>query len=225
LERSTIRDSSNTKRSDEQLNRTLVTAIVLTLGITAYEVLADTPGGIADRLQRVAVCQLALISVAASCFILNLACSIAYLTQHKSQSDALAAISAQVGVLCCSILLIVNAATTRYLFATWWKWDDAQTSVYLILWFIYASYLLLRHFAKSQLMVSGFGVFAFCNLPLAYLSGSLGRPQMLAILKTTWTTSSESLLKHVVMFGTLATLIIWTRYRAFRREQIEYPTD
>jgi hypothetical protein len=216
-----IRDSSSPKSSDEQLNRTLVTAIVLTLGVTAYEVLADTPGGIADRLQRIAVCQLALCLVAASCFVLNVVCSIADLTQHESQADALAAVSAQVGVLCCSFLLIVSAATTRYLFATWWKWDEAQTSVNLILWCIYASYLLLRHFAKSHLVVSGFGVFAFCNLPLAYLSGSLGRPQILDIFQNTWTTSSASLLKHAVMFSTLATLLIWTRYRAFRRKQIE----
>jgi hypothetical protein len=207
-----IRDPSNTKGTDEQLNRTLATAIVLTLGVTVYEVLADTPGGIADRPQRVAVCQLALSLVAASCFILNFGCSIAYLTQHKSQSDALAAISAQVGVLCCSILLIVNTATTRYLFATWRRWDEAQISACLILWFIYTSYLLLRHFAHSDptpLLIPVFGVFAFCNLPLAYFSGSLGIPPILSILKNTWTTSSESLLKHFVMFSTLATLLIY----------------
>jgi heme exporter protein C len=223
-----ICDSSNNKSSDEQLHRTLVTAIFLTLGVTAYEVFSDTPGGIADRLQRVAVCQLALSLVAASCFILNFGCSITYLTQHKSQSDALAAISAQVGLLCCSILLIVDTAATRFLFATHWRWDDAQTSAYLLLWFIYASYLLLRHFShsdKTPLLVAGFGVFAFCNLPLAYLSGSLGAPAMLSILKNTWTTSSESLLKHFVMFSTLATLLMWTRYRAIRHQRIENLTD
>jgi hypothetical protein len=220
-----MRDSPELQSGDEQLSRALVTAIVLTLGVTAYELLANTPGGPADQLHRIAVCQLALSLVAASCFILNVVCSIAYLTQHKSYADALAAVSAQVGVLCCSLLLIVSAATTRYLYATWWRWDDAQTSMYLLLWFIYGSYLLLRHFAKSRLVVSGFGVFAFCNLPLAYLSGSLGRPEILAILHKTWTTSSESLLKHAVMFSTLATLLVWTRYRAVRHKQIEDLTD
>lgn len=207
----------------KKLGHTVVTVVLLALGITTYTMLAVTHSESADRMQRIASCQLALGLVAVSCFIVNFACSITYLRQRKAQADALAAVCAEAGMLYCSLLLIISAATTRYASAVWWRWDDTQAPVYLFLWLIYASYLLFRHYAnldQTPVLASVFGVFAFLDLPMAYFSASIGRPQGWALVQRTWTNSGASLVRNFVLFITLATLLVWTRYRVARQKQL-----
>jgi heme exporter protein C len=57
--------------------------------------------------------------------------------------DRLAYASAEVGMLFCTLLLITGMMWGRPRWNTWWTWD-ARLTTSLVLWLIYAAYLMLR---------------------------------------------------------------------------------
>jgi heme exporter protein C len=61
----------------------------------------------------------------------------------------------------------------------WWTWDARLTTT-LVLWLIYVSYLLVRHFAigSSTAVISAvLAVFGFCDIPIVYMSTRWWRTQ------------------------------------------------
>jgi heme exporter protein C len=62
----------------------------------------------------------------------------------------------------------------------WWTWDARLTTTF-VLWLLYVSYLLLRTLvsdAERRAIVSAvFGIFAFLDVPLVYMSIRLWRTQ------------------------------------------------
>ncbi|MBI4518438.1 MAG: cytochrome c biogenesis protein CcsA [Deltaproteobacteria bacterium] len=63
--------------------------------------------------------------------------------------DRLAHSGAEVGMLFCTIVLVTGPIWARPIWGTWWTWDARLTTT-LILWLIYAAYLMLREFAGSS---------------------------------------------------------------------------
>ncbi len=57
--------------------------------------------------------------------------------------DRLAHSSAEVGMVFCTLVLITGPIWARPVWGTWWTWDARLTTT-LILWLIYAAYLMLR---------------------------------------------------------------------------------
>jgi heme exporter protein C len=57
--------------------------------------------------------------------------------------DRLAHSSAEVGMLFCTLVLITGPIWAKPIWGTWWTWDARLTTT-LILWLIYAGYLMLR---------------------------------------------------------------------------------
>ncbi len=57
--------------------------------------------------------------------------------------DRLAHSSAEVGMVFCTLVLITGPIWARPIWGTWWTWDARLTTT-LILWLIYAAYLMLR---------------------------------------------------------------------------------
>jgi len=57
--------------------------------------------------------------------------------------DRLAHSSAEIGMLFCSLVLITGPIWARPVWGTWWTWDARLTTT-LILWLIYAAYLMIR---------------------------------------------------------------------------------
>jgi heme exporter protein C len=57
--------------------------------------------------------------------------------------DRLAHCSAEIGMLFCSLVLTTGPIWARPVWGTWWTWDARLTTT-LILWLIYAAYLMMR---------------------------------------------------------------------------------
>ena len=62
--------------------------------------------------------------------------------------DRLAHSAAEVGMLFCTLVLVTGPIWARPIWGTWWTWDARLTTT-LILWLIYAAYLMLREFAGN----------------------------------------------------------------------------
>ena len=106
--------------------------------------------------------------------------NVAYLVTKNRKFDALGVAGVEVGVMCCTIGLITGPLWARPVWGIWWTWDARLTTTF-ILWILYISYLLLRGLLedpeKKATLSAIFGIFAFLDVPLVYLSNRLWRTQ------------------------------------------------
>ena len=75
--------------------------------------------------------------------------SLLFLWRGTRVWDRLAHSAAEVGMLFCSLVLITGPIWARPVWGTWWTWDARLTAT-LILWLIYAAYLMLRSFSGTS---------------------------------------------------------------------------
>ena len=146
---------------------------LLLLGISSYLalVVAPTEATMGD-VQRIFYYHVPSGWVAGLCFTINFLASIVYLWKRSPASDAMAAASAEVGVVFGAVLLITGPLWARPVWGIWWTWDARLTTT-LILWLIYVSYLVLRRFAsggQTQVLAAAFAVFGFVDVPIVYFS-------------------------------------------------------
>ena len=112
----------------------------------------------------------------------NLAGSIWLLAIRKKNqaqalvADALAVAGAELALLYTSLGLMTGVLWARPVWGIWWTWD-ARLTTFLLLWVLYAAYLLLRRFsgagqATSQTAVLSavLGIFAAVDVPITYMS-------------------------------------------------------
>jgi heme exporter protein C len=106
--------------------------------------------------------------------------NIAWLTTHRLKWDWLGVSAAEVGVACCTAGLVTGPLWARPIWGIWWTWDARLTTTF-ILWLLYISYLMLRGLIEEPerraTLSAVFGVFAFLDVPLVYMSNRLWRTQ------------------------------------------------
>src|ERR1700729_3068367 len=155
-------------------------------------------------------------------FSVNLVASVVYLVRRSAKADALALVSAEVGVVFCTIVLVTGPIWARPVWGIWWAPGDIRMTSTLVIWMIYVSYLLLRRFsnsAQTQMLAAALAVFGALDVPLVYFSiwffrtqhpqpiiggnsgGSID-PHMLDVLMISWTA-----------FLCFAFLVCWSRFR------------
>jgi heme exporter protein C len=134
-------------------------------------------------------------------------------------TDILALVSAEVGVVFCTVVLVTGPLWARPVWGIWWTWDVRLTST-LVLWLIYVSYLMLRKLSTSgetPKLAAALAVFGALDMPLVYFSiwffrtqhpqpvigggGSID-PRMLRVLLINW-----------LAFLCFASLVCWLRFQ------------
>jgi heme exporter protein C len=152
-------------------------------------------------------------------FFVNFAASIIYLAKRRPAADMVALVSAEVGVVFCTVVLITGPIWARPVWGIWWTWDMRLTST-LVLWLIYVSYLFLRRFSSSgeaPVLAAALAVLGALCVPFVYFSirvfrtqhpqpvigggGSID-PRMMHALLINW-----------LAFSVFAFLVCWSRYR------------
>lgn len=112
-----------------------------------------------------------------SFFVLFLA-SLASLLKNSEAADRLCAAAAEIGVLLGGLALITGMIWARLSWGVWWTWDPRLTTA-LIMWFVYAGYLLLRGLdlppRRKSVICAVVGIVAFLDVPLVFLSARLWR--------------------------------------------------
>ncbi len=152
-------------------------------------------------------------------FFINFFASIVYLIWRANKADIVALVTAEVGVVFCTVVLVTGPIWARPVWGIWWTWD-LRLTLTLVLWLIYVSYLALRRFSSSgqtPLLAAVLAVFGALDVPLVYFSiwffrtqhpqpvigggGSID-PRMLHVLLINW-----------LAFSCFAALVCWSRYR------------
>jgi heme exporter protein C len=104
--------------------------------------------------------------------------SVVYLWLHDERADRLAESSAEVALLFTTAVLFTGPFWAKPIWGAWWTWD-ARLSLTLFLWFVTASYLVLRGAVEDDAMRARYsavlGVLAALLIPFIHLSVYLFR--------------------------------------------------
>ncbi len=104
--------------------------------------------------------------------------SILYLVRRESKWDILAYSAAEIGIVVTTMALVVGSLWAKPIWGVWWTWEPRLTAT-LLLWFIYAAYLLVRSYASEESRGARFaavvGIVGFVDLPIIILATTLWR--------------------------------------------------
>lgn len=205
----------------------LLTGLLLSYALYQALVVAPTEKTMGD-VQRIFYYHVPSAWTAFQLFTINFVASVVYLIRRSLAADALAVVSAEVGVVFCTVVLVTGPLWARPVWGIWWTWDVRLTST-LVLWLIYVSYLMLRRFSASgetPVLAAALAIFGALDVPLVYFSiwifrtqhpqpvigggGSID-PRMWHVLLINW-----------AAFLCFALLICWSRYRlAVLKREVE----
>jgi heme exporter protein C len=197
----------------------IVTALLLSYGLYEALIGAPTERTMGD-VQRIFYYHVPSAWTAFLLFLINFIASIVYLVRRNPKADILALVSAEVGVVFCTVVIVTGPIWARPVWGIWWAAGDIRLTTTLVLWLIYISYLVLRKFSTSgqtPVIAAAVAIFGALDVPLVYFSiwffrtqhpspvigggGSLD-PRMAHVLLINW-----------AAFLCLAWLLCWTRYR------------
>jgi heme exporter protein C len=162
--------------------RSIITAIVAALIFFAgYAALFIAPDeSTMHEIQRVFYFHLASWMAMFTALSLAFIANVAWLITRKPRWDWLGVASVEVGVVSCTAGLITGVLWGRPAWGIWWTWDARLTTAF-ILWILYICYLLLRRLIEEPQRRASlsaiFGIFAFLDAPLVYVSNRLWRTQ------------------------------------------------
>jgi heme exporter protein C len=197
----------------------LLTAVLLSYAL--YEALVAAPTEqTMGNVQRIFYYHVSSAWTAFVLFIINFVASIVYLIRRNTKADIVALVSAEVGVVFCTVVLVTGPIWARPVWGIWWAPGDIRLTSTLVLWLIYVSYLVLRRFSTSSqtpVLAAALAIFGALDVPLVYFSiwyfrtqhpqpvigggGSID-PRMMDVLLINW-----------LAFMCFAALVCWSRYR------------
>jgi len=196
----------------------IVTALLLSFALYEALIAAPTERTMGD-VQRIFYYHVPSAWTAFLLFLINFVASVVFLIRRDTKADILALVTAEVGVVFCTVVMATGPIWARPVWGIWWTWD-LRLTLTLVLWLIYVSYLVLRRFStssKTPVLAAVLAIFGALDVPLVYFSiwffrtqhpspvigggGSLD-PRMAHVLLINW-----------AAFLCLASLVCWTRFR------------
>ena len=144
--------------------------MLLALGMVFLYAPTDIVLGVSQRIFYVHV-PLALVGFLA--FAVVAVCSVGYLWKGSERMDSVAYAAAEIGVLFTSLMLITGMLWAKPAWGVWWSWSP-QLTTSLILWFLYAAYLMLRAYAPpgdtGARYAAVLGIIGFIDVPIVYMA-------------------------------------------------------
>jgi heme exporter protein C len=99
--------------------------------------------------------------------------SLMVLIKKDNKWDRLAGAACELGVLFSGLALFTGSLWGKPIWNVWWTWDPRLTTT-LIMWFVYAAYLILRQSGvggeRGPVVRAALGVVAFLDVPLVFYS-------------------------------------------------------
>ncbi|PYX92777.1 MAG: cytochrome C assembly protein [Acidobacteria bacterium] len=203
----------------------ILTAVLLSYGLYEALVVAPTEQTMGD-VQRIFYYHVSSAWTAFLLFTINFVASVIYLIRRSPVADAVAVVTAEVGLVFCTVVLVTGPIWARPVWGIWWTWDVRLTST-LVLWLIYVSYLMLRRFSTSgqtPLLAAVLAVFGALDVPIVYFSIWFFRTQhpqpVIGGGGSIDSRMMHALLINWLAFLCFAFLVCWSRYRleVLRRE-------
>jgi len=197
----------------------IITALLLSFALYEALVAAPTERTMGD-VQRIFYYHVPSAWTALLLFLINFVSSIVYLIRKSAKADILALVSAEVGVVFCTVVLVTGPIWAKPVWGIWWDPADIRLNSTLALWLIYISYLILRKFStssKTASIAAAWAVFGALDVPFVFFSIWFFRTQhpspVIAQGGSLDPAMGWVLLINWAAFLCLAWLVCWTRYR------------
>ena len=155
-------------------------------------------------------------------FFVNFVASILYLAKRRDAYSRLAGAAAELGVLFSGLALVTGMCWARPIWNVWWTWDPRLTTT-LVMWFVYAAYLLLRASdvggQRQSAVLAVLGVVAFLDVPLVFISARYWRSIHPSVLGSQGG-GMEPEMWLAVLANLAAMGLLWFALLAFRTRQL-----
>lgn len=107
-------------------------------------------------------------------FAMVLVGGLVYLWNESPAADRIARAAAEVGLVFTTLTLVMGSIWAKPIWGTWWVWWDPRLVATLVLWMIYAGYLLMRRIATPGRQAARFGavvgIIGFIDVPITHFS-------------------------------------------------------
>ena len=156
--------------------RTLSFLAAAALAVHQWFIWSYAPTAQSGPVQKIFYLHLPLAWWALVSFFTVFLSSILYLWKRSEAMDDLAGAAAEIGVLFSGLALVSGSVWARAEWGHWWLWDPKLTTA-LIMWYVYAGYLVLRASPmggeRRKVVAAVLGVAAFLDVPLVFFATKL----------------------------------------------------
>ncbi len=164
----------------------LPAATAVAMAVALWLVFVVVPSErVQGTVQRIFYFHVHLAWMAFGGFVVTAGASVAYLARGQRAADRLAEASAEVGLLYTTLVLVTGPLWARPIWGVWWTWDPRLTMT-VVLWAIYASYLMLRRLGGRDEVILRYaavlGVVGVLDIPLLIVAIRLWRGVHPAVL-------------------------------------------
>jgi len=125
------------------------------------------------EIQRIFYIHVASAWTAGVAFLIVALAGVLYLVKRQPRYDWLGVAAAETGVAFTTVVLITGPIWAKPIWGIWWTWD-ARLTLTFVLWLMYIAYLLLRSLVEDpqrrSVLCAVYGIFAFADVPLVYMS-------------------------------------------------------
>ncbi|WP_246045616.1 cytochrome c biogenesis protein [Halorussus ruber] len=156
---------------------TLVSGVASMLLV--FGVASDTMYGIEHGGNLIAYWHISLAWVAALALGTTFVGSALYLRYRGRFWNRLAHSAGEIGFMFATLTLVLGSMWGKIIWNSWWEWTDVRLVTFLVVWFIYAGYLVVYSATErgsDEVYASVYGVVGFITVPISYLSTRLWTP-------------------------------------------------
>ena len=190
----------------------IVAAVLLAIDMYMIFAVAPTDANLGN-VQRALYIHVPIAVVSLLAFISVLVGSVLYLRKRNSRWDNMAVASGEVGFVFVSLALITGILWAKPVWNVWWTWEPRLTLT-LVLWFIYAAYLMVRAFTPNRSRAAVFsaivGIIGSVDAFIVYFAvqwwRSIHPPQVVGPLAESGSLSGT--MNMVLMFSFIAFLFL-----------------
>jgi heme exporter protein C len=156
-----------------KFERWSIVAVALMLVAGAAIFLYAPTDALQGPVQRIFYLHVASAIAAYGSFGVVLVGGIIYLRTENQVADRFARAGAVVGVVFTTVTLVMGMLWAKPVWGAFWAWDARLTST-LVLWIVYAGYLLVRRLAEPGRQAARIGavvgIFGFIDVPIVHFS-------------------------------------------------------
>ena len=156
-------------------------------------------------------------------FFLSAVFGILYLLKKKQRYDNISYASAELGFVLATLTLITGSIWGRHSWGVWWTWDPKLTTA-LVLWFIFAAYLVVRTMPMPQEQKGNISaviaIIGFLDVPLVFFATRLWRSIHPAVFNAEGG-GLEPEMVHTIIFCVLSFVFVWLWFWLYRINQLE----
>ena len=199
------------------------------MGLTLYLVFMWVPTEVNLGLsQRIFYFHVPISMWALTAIVVTAAASIGYLVFKKNRQrwDSLAYASAEIGLLFATLSLVTGVLWIKPVQGVWWTWE-LKLTLTLIVWFIYAAYLMLDNYGpkgsqgdRFRAVVAVIGVIAAgMNWVSTRISDRQAHPDQIVLNMDLDGEMAAVVLLAIVAFTLLFAYLLVDRYRLRQAER------